>query len=208
MAPKKLLTALHGYFQKNSVFEIVDRHGNSRQGVVKESWYSANIVDIALIELNEDSTSFDIFMPVYTTPVKLGDDLNVISRRAVDTPEEYTECFEKSAVTAVIRNTALIHSTYYAEAGMSGCGVVTTRIGNKFALVGVHVASHDKTTAVEPLVPVGPPSKKRKTQDMAVTREEFDEAMMTVNSNIHGHGSYCLICEIARVDGLLEMLST
>lgn len=205
MAPKKLLTALHGYFQNNSVFEIVDRHGISRQGFVRESWYLANIVDIALIELNEDSTSFDSFMPVHTTPVELGDGLNVISRRAVPTPEEYTEFLETTAVIAVMRNTSLIQSTYYSEAGMSGCGVVATRVGNSFALVGVHVAKHDTTTPVEPLSSAGPPSKKRKL--LGVTREEFDEAMMTVDSNIHGHGSYCLICEISRVDGLLEMLS-
>jgi hypothetical protein len=206
VAPNKLLTALHGYFQNNSVFEIVDRHhGISRQGFVRESWYHAGIVDIALIELNEDSTSFDSFIPVRTTPVQLGDSLSVISRRAVPTPEEYAECLETTAVTVVVRNTSLIHSTYYAETGMSGCSVVTTRVGNSFALVGVHVAKHDTTTAVEPVSSAVPPSKKRKH---VVTREEFDEAMMTVDSNIHGHGSYCLICEIACVDGLLEMLDS
>ena len=152
MAPKKLLTALHGYFQNNSVFEIVDRHGISRQGFVRENWYHANIVDIALIELNEDSTSFGSFMPVRTTPVKLGDSLSVISRRAVPTPEEYAECLETTAVTVVVRNTSLIHSTYYAETGMSGCSVVATRVGNSFALVGVHVAKHDTTTAVGTIV--------------------------------------------------------
>lgn len=49
---------------------------------MKESWYEANVVDIALIELIEGSTSIDLFMPVHTSPLKLGDGLNVISRRA------------------------------------------------------------------------------------------------------------------------------
>jgi hypothetical protein len=66
------------------------------------------------------------------------------------------------------------------------------------------VASHDKTKAVEALPRA---TKKRKRGIEHVTRKEFAEAAMTVNSNIHGHGSYCLVCEVARVDGLLAMLS-
>ena len=82
---------------------------------------------------------------------------------------------------------------------MSGGGVVVTRVGNKFALVGVYVASHDKTVVVKA------PARKRK-KGAAVTAEDFDAAMMTVNTNIHGHGSYCLICEAARIPELMSML--
>jgi hypothetical protein len=135
VAPNKLLTALHGCFKNNDIFDIVDRRGISRRGFVKESWYSASRVDIAVIELNEGSTSFDRFMRVHPTPVNLGDDLSVISRRAVDGPDEVTECVEKTAVTAVISNTAIFHSTYYSEAGMSGCGVVATRPGLEIHLL-------------------------------------------------------------------------
>lgn len=65
VTPKKLVTALHGHFPKKSVIDIFDRHGISRQGFVKESWYDADVVDIALIELNDDSASFDSYMPVH-----------------------------------------------------------------------------------------------------------------------------------------------
>ncbi len=164
---------------------------------MKESFYTANIVDIGLIELERGAKSFNVFMPVHTTPVNLGDDLCVISRRPVGGPDEFTECLEKSSVTSIIRGTSIIHSTW-----MSGCGVVATPIGTTFALVGLNVAKHDETTAA-----AGPPSKIRKTSKLPVTRKEFDEAKMTVNSNIHGHGSYCLICEVARADGLLQMLT-
>ena len=76
-------------------------------------------------------------------------------------------------------------------------------------MIGVHVARHDVTTAVEPLSPAIASSKKRKRKaDEPVTRPQFDDAMMTVNSNIVGHGPYGLVCEVARVDGLLAMLST
>lgn len=68
-------------------------------------------MDIALIELTEGSTSFDLFMPVHTCPLNLGDGLNVISCRAIDTPEEFAEYLQQSAVTVVLRYTALFHST-------------------------------------------------------------------------------------------------
>lgn len=60
----------------------------------------------------------------------MGDDLLVIGRRAIDFPKQYTECLEKSTVAAMFgSNTALILSTH-TEAGMAGCGVVTTRIAS------------------------------------------------------------------------------
>lgn len=92
---------------------------------------------------------------------------------------------------------------------MFGCVIIASRDGNSFALIGVHVAKHDVTTAVEQLSPATVSSKKRKRKaDEPVTRQQFDDAMMTVNSNILGHGPYSLVCEAARVDGLLAMLST
>lgn len=177
---------------------------------MEESWYNADVVDIALIELNDDSAGFDSYMPVHTGRVKLVDDLLVIRRRAIDFPKQYTECLEKSNVATMFgSNTALILSTH-TEAGMAGCGVGTRPLalrvvsGNEFALVGVFVPKADSTAAVEPLSSLGPRSKTRKAEAM----EEIDEVMMAVNCNIGDRGSYCLICEIPRVDSLLDMLST
>jgi hypothetical protein len=149
VTPTKVLTSLHGYFSKGDPFQIIDRHGISRQGVVANAWYAQSTVDIAVIELNEGSTPFDKCMPVNTNPVEIGDDLCIFCRRAVEGTDMYTECFEKSNVNAVIPDTAIFHSTYYSEAGMSGCAVVAVQVGNSFALAGVHVASHDKARAVQ-----------------------------------------------------------
>jgi hypothetical protein len=92
---------------------------------------------------------------------------------------------------------------------MFGCVIIASRIGNSFALIGIHVARHDVTTAVEPLSPTTASSEKRKRKaDEPVTRQQFDDDMMTVNRNILGHGPYSLVCEVARVDGLLAMIST
>lgn len=161
-------------------------------------------------------------MPIKTDHVKLGQEICFISRRAVEDTDNYTNCFEKSHVRAIIANTAIFHSTYYAEAGMSSCSVVAARSGESFALVGVHVASHDKTISVEAKTK-GPAKKKQKkhgkqAEASSPVTEEFDDALMTVNSNIHGHGmgcnqgrgkrihAYCSICEVSRVEGLLELL--
>jgi hypothetical protein len=201
---RMILTALHGLFGESDTFHIIDRRGRSRQGIVKRAWYNANTVDIALIELIGDSLSFEIFMPVNTNLVTIGNELAVMCRRAVGGTDEYIECYEKSNVNAIIPNSSIFHSTYYSEVGMSGCAVVAVHVGNKFVLAGVHVASHDTTKAVETETDARPTKKARKN----VTGQRFDDAMMTVNSNIHGHGSYCLICEVARVEGLLDLINT
>eukprot|EP01031_Cornospumella_fuschlensis_P028311 gene28311-34183_t len=97
--------------------------------------------------------------------------------------------------------TSIFRTAYFSEAGMLGCAVVTTRIGTSHALVGVHLGSHDKTT------PVRLKKKKGKSKGSNVTTEEFDDAMMSVNSDIHGHGAYSLICEACRVEGLLALIA-
>ena len=42
---------------------------------------------------------------------------------------------------------------------------------------------------------------------MLLKRNLLMLAMMTVNSNVHGHGAYTIVCEIFRVDGLLAQLN-
>lgn len=208
--PDKLLMSLHGYFKKNDPFEIVDRHGVSRRGFVLDAWYAEDEVDIAVIQLSPESRKFVSFVPVSADAVQLGDDLYFISRRAVGNSDHYTNCLERSVVTAVIDDTSIFHSTYYAEVGMFGCGVVATLRGHSFLVVGVHCASHDKTTAVKGKADNRPRSKKKRKMNSGknrpVSREEFEDAMMTVNSDIHGHGAYSLICDVARVEGLLNLL--
>lgn len=206
----KLLTALHGYFHEGDLFDIIDRHGISRKGFVKRAWYSENVVDMAVIELNEGYKDFENQMAVNTTPVSLGTNIWVICRRPISGPDEYSDCLLKYHVSVVVDNTSLFHSAYYSEDGMSGCGVVASFVGNTFKVVGVHVASHDRTVAVDvEQEEEVRPSKKQKTKhvkEKGVSREEFDNAMLTINSNIHGHGAYSIICDVARVEGLFEAL--
>lgn len=55
---RMLLTALHGYFNEGGKFGAIDRHGIPRKGPVEATWYEASSVDIAIIQLNEDSRRF------------------------------------------------------------------------------------------------------------------------------------------------------
>ena len=196
-----LLTALHGLFKEGDKFEVIDRHGISRKGTVKATWYESSSVDIAVIQLSEDSKHFEHFMQVNEKPIKLGAAICIIGLKPTLGPEEFSSYYEPAYVTTIIGGTSLFHSRYLAEDGMSGCPVVVSR---DFTLVGVHVASHDKTEAVGVELH---PTKRRRGDSQVVTREEFADAMMTVNSNVHGHGTYTIICEISRVDGLLAQLN-
>ena len=196
-----LLTALHGLFKEGDKFEVIDRHGKSRKGTVKATWYEASCVDIAIIQLSESNTQFEHFIQVHKKPIKLGAQICLIGLKPTLGPEEFSTYYDPTYVTTIIGGTSLFHLRYSAEDGMSGCPVVVSR---DFTLVGVHVASHDKTEAVDVELR---PTKRQKGDSQAVTREEFADAMMTVNSNMHGHGAYTIICEISRVDGLLAQLN-
>lgn len=51
VGPRKVLTALHGYYEKNKKFDVIDYHGVVRKGFVLKTWYEQSVVDIAVIEL-------------------------------------------------------------------------------------------------------------------------------------------------------------
>lgn len=60
------------------------------------------------------------------------------------------------------------------------------------SVVGVHVASHDDTRRTSP-------KKGEKKHSLS----DFEAS---VRSDLHGHSSYCLVCEIARVPQLVSFL--
>ena len=106
---RMLLTALHGYFEAGDVFEVIDRHGISKSGVVKHSWYEAGIVDIAIIELNEGIVDFNHYIQVKKKPVKLGTRIALVGRKQVPGPEEYAVYYEEASVTTIVNGTCLFH---------------------------------------------------------------------------------------------------
>ena len=75
---------------------------------------------------------------------------------------------------------AMIRSDYTSFDGLSGAGVVTKVVGGECKVVGVHVASHDRT------VP-HPPVKKARRDSSAASIESVNLACESLASNIHGH---------------------
>ena len=129
--------------------------------------------------------------------VKNGRPLVIISLRAA-LSGEFIVATEFSRVRAIEDNSLLFQATYYSVKGMSGAGVVAIQEDNQLKVVGIHVASHDTTVAVQPT------SKKARH----ISAAKYNMDMMSINSNIHGHSSYCLICEPARIPEVTTFINS
>lgn len=204
VSEKKAVTAVHGVFQVGQVVQMIDIHGRAKNGIISFMKYETSKVDIAVVELT-GSDIFDHFIPFHSQPVKIDKSLRVISL-SDDGTGEFTERIQRTAVEKVIRNTAIIHTTYSSTEGMSGGGIVTIPEGSHFSVVGIHVGSHKETKSLpeEGKEDDKPKAKKQKTLKH---RENYHKDQMSIDSNIHGHGAYWLICEIARVEGLVDHLN-
>jgi hypothetical protein len=75
--------------------------------------------------------------------------------------------------------------------------VVTTMVNDRFEVVGVEVATHDSTKGV---------GDKRSIEDLSLKQVRKD--IHSICSDLHGHSAYCLICKVARVDELVELLNS
>lgn len=206
----KLLTALHGVFKQGTACEVIDWHGKVRNGFVLATWYSPPLTDIVVIQLSPHAPPFETFIPVSSSmPVRLGSEIWLVGRVPVRSgTDEYTNSVEKSVITSTMGTEgsamSTFRSTYFSESGMSAYGgVVVVRSGGAFQVVGVHVARRNSTTTMAAEEEADndhpPPSKKRKTK----TTKKKGKKPRTVSSN----NSNCLVCEVARVEGLLELLS-
>jgi hypothetical protein len=216
LSNKKAVTAVHGGYHVGQVVQVIDIHGHTKNGIISFMKYEASKVDIAVVELTGSDT-FDHFIPFHTQPVKIGKDINVISL-SEDGIGESTESYQRTVVQKIIRNTAIFHASYYATEAMSGCGVVTIPEDGHYSVVGVYVGKHNDTEALAD--EDKSKKKKPKKQDLEERvksseasyqehrqKYQYHKDQMTINSNIHGHGAYCLICEIARVEDLVDHLN-
>jgi hypothetical protein len=88
----------------------------------------------------------------------------------------------------------MIHSSSYSTEGNSGSGVVIADCGSGMRVIGVHVGRHDETTG----------RKSHKIKKASI--KDVIEDIVTINSDLHGHNSYCLICEASRVPNLLNFV--
>jgi hypothetical protein len=196
ISKKRALTALHGKIPLNSPVQVTTRNGAHFSGIVEFERFEKNMVDIAVILLDVGS-EFNHFIPWIDQPVVLTQHITVVGLKYASVGD-IVNTYARSTTVDMIEefgpNSALFQAQYYSFDGCSGAGVVTTTVNNVAKVVGVHVASHEDTTAT-----VG--KRKRDTSDFA----NFEASVQSV---IHGHKAYSLVCEIARVPELVALLNT
>lgn len=157
-------------------------------------------VDAAVVELNIGQKTFKKFLRIPRNRMKLGQNLRVAGFRK-GFQNEPIPFYTKAAVTQAPmgNDISIVYSEYYNAPSMSGSGVVTTRRGGVDHVVGLHVGSND-TTRRCPRWNLTPQS----------THEDIGHFVNGVidhlSDAIHGHASYTLICDIAKVPGLLNFL--
>jgi hypothetical protein len=191
----RALTSLHGSIPVGSAVTLRDIHGYSFNATVGFAEFRKDDVDIAVLELDPSGRTFQTWTPVTFTPVKLTQTINVVGLQ--ETLHEETEIFaEECKVRCIERRegSSLFQSTYYSALGFSGAGVVTAVKDGWHSVVGVHIASHDKTEGID--------------HGAKVPVARLAEDMKSITSELHGHTAYCLICEVQRVPTLVDYLNT
>ena len=195
ISKKRALTALHGKIPLNSPVQVTTRNGAHFSGIVEFERFEKNMVDIAVILLDVGS-EFNHFIPWIDQPVVLTQHITVVGLKYASVGD-IVNTYARSTTVDMIEefgpNSALFQAQYYSFDGCSGAGVVTTTVNNVAKVVGVHVASHEDTAIVG--------KRKRVTPQFA----NFEASVQSV---IHGHKAYSLVCEIARVPELVALLNT
>jgi hypothetical protein len=190
------LTAFHGKLNVNASVTVRTAKGVSLSAKVVFVQFEINVVDIAVVQLDSKDKKFDCFVPPCKTRVRLEQPIHVIGLRATthDSVDQYSKI---SNVELIEQDTTFFQACYYNFEGCSGTGVVTTLVNGRFEVVGVHVAIHDSTIGV---------GAKRSIKDLSL--EQVHDDNLSICSELHGHSAYCLICEVARVDELVEFLNS
>ncbi len=200
------LTALHSPVERGTVVELTTINGTKLAGKVVVSCFEENLVDIALVQLN-NPFNFDNFVPWSNEPVRLAQDILVVGLRYETFGEQLAPYARKSSVDLIEKSfgSALFQASYYNFDGCSGAGVVTTKRNGTLSVIGVHVASHeDPRVADDDYTHEESSFGTKNTKKKKKVDKEFIEA--SINSAIHGHTSYSLVCEIGRVEDVVHFL--
>jgi len=199
ISPTLALTALHGKAKKGHTVVIRTSSGVMLKGTVAMDVFEQELVDIAVIEL-ERGKQFASFTPIAVQSVRLLEVVYVAGLKVNSRDEAMAAVYEsKVNIIEPGENNALFQSSYVSFDSLSGAGVVVKQVGGVLKVIGVHVASHDNTTATPPV------EKAEHTADSAGF-ESVSVALASLSSNIHGHSAYTMVCEIARVPALVDFL--
>jgi hypothetical protein len=193
ISPTLCLTALHGKARIGHAIILHSYSGEMFRGTVVKNVFEPELVDIAVIELNTGQ-QFTHFTPVSAYSVRLLDVVYVAGLK-VNIRDEAMPAIYESKVNIIEpgENNALFQSSYVS---FDSSSVVVRQVGNDLRVIGVHVASHDNTTAT-------PPVERAKDTEDSAGHESVSIALASLSSNIHGHSAYTMICEIARVPELI-----
>jgi hypothetical protein len=206
VSPNKAVAALHGKCKVKQKVTVIDRHGHRMDGTVSFMRYAADKVDIAVVTLS-GSAQFRAFMPYLSAPVSLGQELKIIGLKP-DAHDNSMPFILSGIVSCIEPTTTLFHFvSYYRQVGMSGCEIVSVLRGTEFFVVGVHAVRHGHTVPLSEERPKKKAKRAGKVTALEKSHEKLAKDQLTINSNLHGHHAYNLICEITRVDGLIAFLS-
>jgi len=203
ISKRRALTSLHGKIPLNTRVKITTRNGVHLTGKVEFERFEKNMVDIAVILL--DSTlAYTHYIDWTNQRVKLTQDITVVGLKysiVGDTVNTYARRTTVDMIEEFGSTSALFQAQYYSFDGCcSGTGVVTVTETNVVKVVGVHVASHEDMSS----------SSSRSSQIQGKRKYSIDsygDFEASVDSAIHGHKAYSLVCEIARVPDLVHLLS-
>ena len=185
------ITALHGKFKKGTKVVLTTRKGKQIDGILDLIIFENDLVDIAVIKLQAGAV-FSSYIPFAKSPVSLGQEI-LVTGLAPDMHGNALPSMHHAHVICIeeLDGSALFQSTYVAFDGLSGAGVISKHdvTTGAVSVVGVHVAKHDRSVRTHDVV--------------SVTRDEVNAAICSIDSSIHGHSAYCLICEPSRVPELV-----
>lgn len=202
ISPRLALSSMHNKAAESSSVTLTNIHGVTFIGQVAKVCYAENLVDICLLELEEGQSDFADFTRVSFERIALCDKLLAVGLEA--TSHGYTsEAILKCSVQSIHKATgsAMFRSSYYSFDGFSGAAILTKRLRNgEYRVVGVHVGTHNQTVKTSLM-------GHERSNTTSVLANEINLALASIDSNVHGHSSYCLVCEVARVDELCHELN-
>lgn len=203
------LTALHGRYDVGQKAELRDYRGKKFFGQVQFCCFSEHLVDIAIIVL-DNGASFEVYCEIEREIVRNLQFLTVVGRTRTLRDDLILHSIT-CQVTAIEpdEDGSLFRTHFPSERGLSGSGVITTRHGDTCRVVGVYIGTQDDTDAPPEIESAGSISrssrKKTKTVDVA-SAESVSNNSNSLASSLHGHTAWCLVCEAARVKGLLDFV--
>jgi hypothetical protein len=174
--------------------------GEEMTGKVVFCEFVADAVDIAVIRIDAGFL-FTSYVDVSVKPLTLLDEIYIIGLKTVsnDALEKAVFKCEVNSIEKFSPFSSLFQSSYISFDGLSGAGVVTKMENGTCKVVGVHVASHYSTKAVSD-------DERDKNNETSGSYKSVQKLAPSICSELHGHGSYNLMCEISRVTSLVDFL--